>query len=298
MSHVDSIITEELAIDAMQMLAAEMKMPMERRTQHDSIDFHESVLRAFIARYPESPIRKIFTMNIFVTASCVKCGALMGYSTEQLVTNIFLYKSKHTLPLQDLIWDCRTGKCSYEENTCGSCEDSKLFKQVVFTVENPTICLFQIIRYEGPSTVTVKSKVSIPLELDVSGTSPSYDVKEYATYILFATINFYGRTATSGHYVAHFFDKERVLVCNDRVLTWKNTLDLLSEVQFQQSVCAAFYVRKSAISAYQKPQNLEPWLLSKESRLYIENLWISEEEKPGGKFQNSVVQSTANSRML
>ena len=297
-SRLDSLEEEEGVSDAVQMLATEMKMPLETKTQHDSIEFYEYVVRAFIGRFPESPIGKIFTLNMFVTASCVKCGAVTGYSTEQLVTKIFLCKNKNVLPLQDLIWDCRTGKCSYEDNACGSCKDSKLFKEVVFTVENPTVCLFQIIRYEGPSTVTIKSKVSIPIELDVSGTSPSYDVNDYSTYVLFATVNFYGRTATSGHYVAHLFDNEKVLVCDDRIVTWKDTQELLCEGSFQQSVYAAFYVRKSAINASIKPQNVEPWLLNKEHRLCIERLWFSEEEKPGGKFLNSVVRSTANSKML
>eukprot|EP00794_Sanderia_malayensis_P002977 gene2977-3431_t len=209
-----SVNSKQQALDAVKDLAEEAGMLPHTNTQHDSIEIFEKIIRAFVVNFPESPIKKIFSANVFN--------------------------------------------------------------------ENPTIKVYHILRSQDRTQVPIKTKICLPYNLDISSTSPQYDVAEHSKYSLIATINFYGQTAYCGHYVSHLFEEDRLCVCDYNKVVWKSATEVLSEKKFQESVYAVFYLRKSAINAKPDEHLSMPWLLSRENRTAVEEMWFRENEEQKG----------------
>ena len=115
--------------------------------------------------------------------------------------------------------------------------------------------------------------VRLPFVLEMSSLLPNYDDKEAAKYVLLATINFLGRSANAGHYIAYLFNKDDVLVCDDKSLLFKKTEDVLQNKSFQQSICASFYISKKAF--YSNTVD-DVFLLGSKDYTNIQSLWLHE----------------------
>ena len=74
-------------------------------------------------------------------------------------------------------------------------------------------------------------------------------------YIMFAAINFYSPTVTSGHYICHLFTKNYAKLCNDKTVTRKATKTVFGDRSFQETCTFSFIYnkmlfRKNHLKAY------------------------------------------------
>ena len=98
-------------------------------------------------------------------------------------------------------------------------------------------------------TPTVTKETAIQIKLIIASTRvfiPSFANASDSIYILFAAINFYGPTVTSGHYICHLFTKNYVKLCDDKTVTTKATKTVLGDRSFQDSVYILFSIQRNA----------------------------------------------------
>ena len=91
-----------------------------------------------------------------------------------------------------------SGSSDYRERKCSEYNNGNIFKEIIFNGEVQVIKVFHLLRACDTNQKPNRLKVKIPFEVDLKRFLPSFANTNYSIYILFAAINFYGPTVTSG----------------------------------------------------------------------------------------------------
>ncbi len=198
--------------------------------------------------------------------------------------------------LKDLIWNSTA--CSYEfspDISCSNCQtkpsDSKLltFKCLI---EAPVVVPITL-----GTTLPIKTKVKLPLELDMVRLVGGTDVAQELQYELYAWIKWEGRRVTSGHYVAYIRDSETtVKLVNDERIIRKDLSTAIEDPNVQKGVKMAFYIRKDCLTTADLPASALN--LSLEARFDLEQILNGDIKKTTGLLARNDVFSVMAGKLL
>ena len=190
-------------------------------------------------------------LKVTVLNRCGRCRQVSGHIEKDSSVKLQILESKEdaAYSLQDLLWNSMA--CSYEYSpdvSCNGCQTK------ASSSKQPSCRSFLHPRAVLPITLQrvfagterpVKTRIDIPVDMDLSRLVGGCNTAAGMTYSLYAWVVWFGRKVSSGHCVSYIRDATNtVRFVDDEKVKKLNLGRTLNDREIQKGVKMLFYVRE------------------------------------------------------